>query len=92
MGADVPTSDIIAAVKAEKPQILGLSALLSNTMDVMPVILSLLKKEGLRDSVKVMIGGAPVKQDFCDEIGADGWAYDASSAVPKAKELRAQLG
>jgi 5-methyltetrahydrofolate--homocysteine methyltransferase len=92
MGADVPTSDIIAAVKAEKPQILGLSALLSNTMDVMPVILSLLKKEGLRDSVKVMIGGAPVKQDFCDEIGADGWAYDASSAVPKAKQLRAQLG
>jgi 5-methyltetrahydrofolate--homocysteine methyltransferase len=92
MGADVPTSDIIAAVKAEKPQILGLSALLSNTMDVMPVILSTLKKEGLRDSVKVMIGGAPVKQDFCDEIGADGWAYDASSAVPKAKELRAQLG
>jgi len=92
MGADVPTSDIIAAVKAEKPQLLGLSALLSNTMDVMPVILSLLKKEGLRDSVKVMIGGAPVKQDFCDEIGADGWAYDASSAVPKAKQLRAQLG
>jgi 5-methyltetrahydrofolate--homocysteine methyltransferase len=92
MGADVPTSDIIAAVKAEKPQILGLSALLSNTMDVMPVILNLLKKEGLRDSLKVMIGGAPVKQDFCDEIGADGWAYDASSAVPKAKQLRAQLG
>jgi 5-methyltetrahydrofolate--homocysteine methyltransferase len=92
MGADVPTSDIIAAVKAEKPHILGLSALLSNTMDVMPVVLSLLKKEGLRDAVKVMIGGAPVKQDFCDEIGADGWAYDASSAVPKAKELRAQLG
>jgi 5-methyltetrahydrofolate--homocysteine methyltransferase len=91
MGADVPTSDIIAAVKAEKPQILGLSALLSNTMDVMPVVLSALKKEGLRDSVKVMIGGAPVKQDFCDEIGADGWAYDASSAVPKAKQLRAML-
>jgi 5-methyltetrahydrofolate--homocysteine methyltransferase len=61
-------------------------------MDVMPVILSQLKKEGLRDSVKVMVGGAPVKQDFCDEIGADGWAYDASSAVPKAKQLRAQIG
>lgn len=92
MGPDVPTSDIIAAVKAEKPHILGLSALLSNTMDVMPVILAALKKEGLRDSVKVMVGGAPVKQDFADEIGADGWAYDASSAVPKAKQLRAQLG
>jgi 5-methyltetrahydrofolate--homocysteine methyltransferase len=91
MGPDVPTDDVIAAVKAEKPQILGLSALLSNTMDVMPEILDILKKEGIRDSVKVMIGGAPVKQDFCDEIGADGWAYDASSAVPKAKELLAQL-
>ena len=56
------------------------------------MILSQLKKEGLRDSVKVMVGGAPVKQDFCDEIGADGWAYDASSAVPKAKQLRAQIG
>jgi corrinoid protein of di/trimethylamine methyltransferase len=92
MGPDVPTTDIIAAVKAEKPDILGLSALLSNTMDVMPEILGILEKEGIRDSVKVMIGGAPVKQDFCDEIGADGWAYDASSAVPKAKELLAMRG
>ena len=91
MGPDVPTDDVIAAVKEEKPQILGLSALLSNTMDVMPEILERLEKEGLRDSLKVMIGGAPVKQDFCDEIGADGYAYDASAAVPKAKELLAQL-
>jgi 5-methyltetrahydrofolate--homocysteine methyltransferase len=91
MGPDVPTDDVIAAVKEHKPQILGLSALLSNTMDVMPEILERLEKEGLRDSLKVMIGGAPVKQDFCDEIGADGYAYDASSAVPKAKELLAQM-
>ncbi|MBW2605600.1 MAG: corrinoid protein [Deltaproteobacteria bacterium] len=91
MGPDVPTEDIVEAVKEEKPQIVGLSALLSNTMDIMPDVIAALKDAGLRDSLKVMIGGAPVKQDFADEIGADGWAYDAASAVPKAKELSAQL-
>ncbi len=91
MGPDVPTEDIVEAVKEDKPHIVGLSALLSNTMDVMPDVLEALEKEGLRDSVKVMVGGAPVKQDFADEIGADGWAYDAASAVPKAKALRSQL-
>ena len=91
MGPDVPTADIVKAVKEHKPQIVGLSALLSNTMDVMPDVIAALKKAGLRDSVKVMVGGAPVKQDFADEIGADGWAYDAASAVPKAKDLRSRL-
>ena len=91
MGPDVPTEDIVEAVKEDKPHIVGLSALLSNTMDVMPDVIEALADAGLRDSVKVMVGGAPVKQDFADEIGADGWAYDAASAVPKAKELRAQL-
>jgi len=91
MGPDVPTEDIVAAVKEDNPQIVGLSALLSNTMDIMPDVIDALADAGLRDSVKIMVGGAPVKQDFADEIGADGWAYDAASAVPKAKELRAQL-
>lgn len=91
MGPDVPTEDIVEAVKEDKPHIVGLSALLSNTMDVMPDVIEALEKAGLRDSLKVMVGGAPVKQDFADEIGADGWAYDAASAVPKAKELRSQL-
>ncbi len=91
MGPDVPTEDIVEAVKEDKPHIVGLSALLSNTMDVMPDVIEALADAGLRDSVKVMVGGAPVKQDFADEIGADGWAYDAASAVPKAKALRSQL-
>ena len=91
MGPDVPAEDIVEAVKADKPHIVGLSALLSNTMDIMPDVIDALADAGLRDSVKIMVGGAPVKQDFADEIGADGWAYDAASAVPKAKELRAQL-
>ena len=91
MGPDVPTENIVEAVKEENPQIVGLSALLSNTMDVMPDVIDALKEAELRDSVKIMVGGAPVKQDFADEIGADGWAYDAASAVPKAMELRSQL-
>jgi len=91
MGPDVPTENIVEAVKEDRPHIVGLSALLSNTMDVMPDVIKALADAGLRGSLKVMIGGAPVKQDFADEIGADGWAYDAASAVPKAKELRGQL-
>jgi 5-methyltetrahydrofolate--homocysteine methyltransferase len=89
MGPDVPTEDIVEAVKEDKPHIVGLSALLSNTMDVMPDVIEALAKDGLRDSVKVMVGGAPVKQDFADEIGADGFAPDASSATRTAKALLA---
>ncbi len=87
MGPDVETSRIINAVKQDKPQLLGLSALLTNTMDNMPVILKKLADEGLRNSLKVIIGGAPVSQDFADRIGADGYAYDAAAAVPVAKKL-----
>jgi 5-methyltetrahydrofolate--homocysteine methyltransferase len=87
MGPDVETSRIIEAVKQDKPQLLGLSALLTNTMDVMPVIIKQLEKEGLRNSLKVIIGGAPVSQDFATLIGADGFAYDAAAAVPVAKKL-----
>jgi 5-methyltetrahydrofolate--homocysteine methyltransferase len=91
MGPDVETARIIAEVKKVKPHLLGLSALLTNTMDVMPVILEKLKQEGLRNSLKVIIGGAPVSQDFADRIGADGYAYDAAAAVPVAKRLVSQL-
>ena len=91
MGPDVETARIIAEVKKVKPHLLGLSALLTNTMDIMPVILEKLEKEGLRNSLKVIIGGAPVSQDFADRIGADGYAYDAAAAVPVAKRLVSQL-
>ena len=90
MGPDVETSRIIAAVKQDQPQLLGLSALLTNTMDMMPVIIKKLEQEGLRNSLKVIIGGAPVSQDFADLIGADGYAYDAAAAVPVAKKLVSQ--
>lgn len=87
MGADVPTANIIAAVKGEKPHVVGLSALLTTTMEVMPVVLKELKANGLRESVKVMVGGAPVTQEFCDKIGADGYADDAAAAVPLTQKL-----
>jgi 5-methyltetrahydrofolate--homocysteine methyltransferase len=91
MGPDVEIGRIIDAVKTDKPQLLGLSALLTNTMDIMPVIIKRLEKEGLRDSLKVIIGGAPVSQDFADRIKADGYAYDAAAAVPVAKRLVSEL-
>lgn len=91
MGPDVETGRILDAVKADKPQILGLSALLTNTMDIMPVIIKKLEEMGVRKSLKVIIGGAPVSQDFADRIGADGYAYDAAAAVPVVKRLASEL-
>jgi len=87
LGGNVPTEDIIEAVKDFKPHILGLSTLLSNTMYVVPKILERLKEEKLRTTVKIMVGGAPIRQEFCEEVGADGYAYDAVEAVPVAKKL-----
>jgi len=75
------------AVREHKPQVLGLSALLTTTMLAMKDTVEILKEEGLRDSVKVIVGGAPVTQDFADEIGADGWAPDAASAKDLAVSL-----
>jgi 5-methyltetrahydrofolate--homocysteine methyltransferase len=88
MGGNVPTPDVIEAVKQDKPDLLGLSTLLSNTMHVIPEILKILETEGLRDSLKVMVGGAPIRQEYCDEVGADGYAVDAVSSVLLAKKLR----
>jgi len=87
LGVDVPADKIAAAVKEHKPQVLGLSALLTTTMLAMKDAIEVLKEEGLRDSVKVIVGGAPVTQDFADEIGADGWAPDAASAKDLAQKL-----
>jgi 5-methyltetrahydrofolate--homocysteine methyltransferase len=88
MGGNVPTPEIIAAVKEDKAELLGLSTLLSNTMHVLPEVLKILEGEGLRESVKVMVGGAVIRQEYCEEIGADGYAADAVNAVPLAKKLR----
>ncbi|MBQ9069617.1 MAG: corrinoid protein [Eggerthellaceae bacterium] len=86
-GVDISPEDIVAGVKEHHPDIIGMSALLTTTMLHMKDTIELLKEEGLRDQVKVIIGGAPVSQDFADEISADGYSPDAVSAADLAKSL-----
>jgi 5-methyltetrahydrofolate--homocysteine methyltransferase len=87
MGVDISTDKFAAAVREHNPDVLAMSALLTTTMLAMKDTIELLKEEGLRDSVKVIVGGAPVTADFANEIGADGWAPDAASAKDLAVEL-----
>lgn len=87
LGADVSVEEFVEAVKEESPNLLGMSALLTTTMTHMKEVVDALVKNGLRDKVKVMVGGATLNQRFADEYGADGYAPDAPSAVRLAKEL-----
>lgn len=87
LGAETPADTFVQSVKENKPDIVGMSALLTTTMLHMPEVIDALKEAGLRDQVKVMIGGAPVTQSYADEIGADGYAPDAASAVKLANKL-----
>jgi 5-methyltetrahydrofolate--homocysteine methyltransferase len=86
LGVDVSASAFVQAVREHSPQILGMSALLTTTMLAMRTTIDTLKEAGLRDQVMVMVGGAPLTQSFADEIGADLFAADASSAARKARE------
>lgn len=87
LGVDVPDEKFVEAVREHKPQILALSALLTTTMNSQQTVIEALKAAGLRDAVKVMVGGAPVTQSFCDLIGADAYAADAASAAEVAKSF-----
>lgn len=87
LGISVTPEKFIQVVKEEKAEILGLSALLTTTMVEMKNTIEALKKAGVRDKVKVIVGGAPVTQAFAEQIGADGYAYDAPGAALKCKEL-----
>ena len=87
LGADVPQADFIAAVKEKNPDILGMSALLTTTAPQMRRVIEALRREGLRDTVKVMVGGAILNQRLADEYGADGYAPDAASATRLARTL-----
>jgi len=89
LGVDVPSQAFVDAVNNKGATVIGMSALLTTTMSNMGVTIEALKAAGLRDKVKVMIGGAPVTQDFANQIGADGFAADASSATRVARELLA---
>jgi 5-methyltetrahydrofolate--homocysteine methyltransferase len=87
LGTGVTPGQFVAAVKEHGPRILGMSALLTTTVPKMKATIEALTAAGLRDSVKVMVGGAPVTQAFADEIGADGYGANAGGAVERAKSL-----
>ena len=87
LGFDVSAEQIIAAVKENQPQIVFMSAMLTTTMPYFSVVVEALKSAGLRDKLKIMIGGSPVTPGFCAEIGADGTTEDASSAAEMAKKF-----
>ncbi len=89
LGTDITTEQFIQAIKEHKPDVLGLSALLTTTMLGMKDIIDQLVEEGMRDEIKVIIGGAPISQEFSDEIGADGFAPDGASATELCQKLLA---
>lgn len=89
LGVDVPPEKFAEAIREHEPQVIGLSALLTTTMLEMKEVIDYLKEEGLRDNIKVIIGGAPVTSEFSTEIGADGYAPDGGSAVELVNSLLA---
>lgn len=89
LGIDIPTEKIVEYVKNEKPDYLGLSALLTTTMVVMGDVIEALKSAGIRDSVKVLVGGAAVSEEYAKEIGADFYCLDGFDAVKKLDALQA---
>jgi methylmalonyl-CoA mutase cobalamin-binding domain/chain len=87
LGVQVAPEKFIAAIEEHKPDIVGFSAFLTTTMPMFKANMNALEKAGLRQSVIVMVGGAPVTQEYADAVGADGYAADASAAVKLAKSL-----
>jgi len=87
LGVDVPPEHFVEKTKEVKPDIVGMSALLSTTMPAMADTVEALRVAGIRKKVKIMIGGAPVTDKYAQKIGADSYASDAGSAVTRAKEL-----
>jgi corrinoid protein of di/trimethylamine methyltransferase len=87
LGVDLSVDKLIDQIKALKPDVLGLSALLTTTMPEMQKVVSELKAQGLRDHLKVMVGGAPVDKGFAEKIGADGYGANATEAVELARRF-----
>lgn len=87
LGVDISDSQFVEAVQQYNPQIVCLSALLTTTMNYMQNVIDALKEAGLRDRVKVLVGGAPVNEDFARRIGADGYSSNANGAVVLAKKV-----
>jgi 5-methyltetrahydrofolate--homocysteine methyltransferase len=87
LGVDVSPSTFLAAVSNDHVDILAMSALITTTMQQMPPVIDLLKNSGYRQQVKILVGGAPLSEEYARQIGADGYAPDASRAVSMAKSL-----
>lgn len=87
LGVDVTADRFIAAAKEHNAQIVGMSALLTTTMTYIPEVIKAFDAEGLRPKVKIIVGGAPVTQEWANQIGADAYAPDAATAVDKCKDL-----
>ena len=87
VGVDISPEKFVEAVKENKPQFVGMSALLTTTMPAMKETLEALEEAGVRGDVKVLVGGAPVTQKFAEEIGADGYAENAAEVVDRIKEM-----
>jgi len=87
LGTDVSPEAFVSAVQEHQPEFVAMSALLTTTMPNMQTTIEALKAAGVRDSVKVLIGGAPITDAYAEKIGADGYASDASRAVKLAKSL-----
>ena len=85
LGIDVSVDKFVESITKYQPNILGMSALLTTTMIQMQEVIKAISDAGLRDKVKIIIGGAPITQNYADQIGADGYSPDAASAVDKAK-------
>ena len=90
IGINNPVEDYLAALEEHKPDILGMSALLTTTMPYMKVVIETLKEKGIREDYIVLVGGAPLNEEFAQAIGADAYCRDAAVAVETAKELIAR--
>jgi len=91
LGVDVPVERFVQAIEEHRPDILGMSALLTTTMGGMESVIEALGKADVRDRVKVLVGGAPLTEEFARSIGADGYGRDASAAVARARQLTAAV-
>ena len=87
LGVQVAPEKFVSAIEEHQPDIVGFSAFLTTTMPMFKANINALEKAGLRESVVIMVGGAPVTQEYADAVGADGYAADASATVKKAKDL-----
>jgi methylmalonyl-CoA mutase cobalamin-binding domain/chain len=87
LGVDLSVEKVVETVEAVKPRILGLSALLTTTLPEMQKVIEVLDRKGLRDNMKILVGGAPLDADFAKKIGADGYGKDASEAVRLARSM-----